>query len=322
MVDIQTHLLFIKNRVDSIFQTQSWSWNAKRLAEDVLQLSDFYIQNPTQMTPWDQAWAQRALLVYFWPLNAARTHRVLNKLQQVNFFDDVENFLDFGAGTGTASWLLKEFKSVKSIESSLVPRKWFPDLSWEKKAQPNTKTCTFFSYSLTELAQLPGWAEMGGPLVFVEPSTQSDGRRLLELRKKLLSMGYSVWAPCSHQQSCPLLEKSKSDWCHDRVAFEMPFWMLDIEKYLPMKNRTLTMSYLAVKKIPPADFDWARLTGDQLFEKGKTRQLVCRGPEREFLAWMNRDGEAPTLARGDRVRLEKFEQKSNELRVSSLQALN
>ncbi|MFN9066725.1 MAG: hypothetical protein ACK5V3_05815, partial [Bdellovibrionales bacterium] len=72
----------------------------------------------------------------------------------------------------------------------------------------------------------------------------------------------------------------------------------------------------------PPVYDWARLTGDQLFEKGKTRQLICRGPEREFLAWMNRDGEAPTLARGDRVILEKFEQKSNELRVKSLRSLN
>jgi ribosomal protein RSM22 (predicted rRNA methylase) len=321
MVEIQHHLQFIKNRVDSIFQTQSWSWNAKRLAEDVLRLSDFYIQNPTQKTPWDQAWAQRALLVYFWPLNAARTHRVIQKLHQVNFFDDVQNFLDFGAGTGTASWLLKELNSVQSLESSAVPQKWFPDLNWTKETQPHLKTCTFFSYSLTELNQLPSWVEMGGSLVFVEPSTQSDGRQLLELRKKLLSKDYYVWAPCTHQESCPLLEKSKSDWCHDRVIFEMPPWMLEIEKYLPMKNRTLTMSYLAVKKAKPPVFDWARLTGDQLHEKGKTRQLICRGPEREFLAWMNREGEAPTLARGDRVILEKFEQKSNELRVKSLKPL-
>ena len=56
-----------------------------------------------------------------------------------------------------------------------------------------------------------------------------------------------------------------------------------------------------------------------LIEKGKTRQSVCRGSDREFLAWFPQrmtKGEAIELQRGNLVVLgSELELKSNEIRL-------
>jgi hypothetical protein len=62
----------------------------------------------------------------------------------------------------------------------------------------------------------------------------------------------------------------------------------------------------------------SRLTGDSLKEKGKTRQLMCRSSEREFLAWMHKNKSEQTLPRGELVNLPNdLEAKSNELRITA-----
>ena len=60
-----------------------------------------------------------------------------------------------------------------------------------------------------------------------------------------------------------------------------------------------------------------RVIGDTLFERGKTRQMICRGEQREFFAWLNKEGEAPVIPQGSLISdLGEFHLKSSELRVS------
>jgi hypothetical protein len=60
----------------------------------------------------------------------------------------------------------------------------------------------------------------------------------------------------------------------------------------------------------------ARVIGDTLPERGKTRQMICRGPHREFLSWLHRFGEPPSLPRGALVRgIDTTEPKGGELRA-------
>ena len=56
---------------------------------------------------------------------------------------------------------------------------------------------------------------------------------------------------------------------------------------------------------PPAalPFASARLTGDILHEKGRSKQMVCRGSAREFLFWQHRDVEPANIKRGELVQL-------------------
>lgn len=285
-----------------------------KLASAVKTLSDWFIAHPDGFTPWHEPWAQQAYLAYYLPLNELRARQVVLEGEAVGFFEGLERIVDYGAGPATASFALKSSKNrwadFRLIERSHVPAAWFGrdhdfryQTAWSKDLHGNdAKTLFVASYSLTE-GELPAASLHYEALMLIEPSTQDDGRRLLELRRRLLGEGYHAWAPCPHQQGCPLLEKSARDWCHDRVHVERPDWLKRIEDRLPFRNQTVTFSYLLMRRTPPPPPAWARLVGDRLEEKGKDRQLVCRGPEREFLAWMHKKRNRQELPRGERVRL-------------------
>ncbi|WP_413944050.1 small ribosomal subunit Rsm22 family protein [Bdellovibrio sp. HCB-162] len=305
--------------------------DSKALAKCVQALSDFFIHKPDDATPWHETWAQVAYLCYYLPLNATRLGAIIEEAEKRNFFAGLERVIDFGAGLATASLTLSEKRSFKfqlierASEPQKIIEKFFPQFQaeeWQRtfsapKLKDPGKTLAVFSYSLTELSDIPDWAYQCEALMLVEPSTQQDGRKLLQLRQKLLENGYHVWAPCTHEGPCPLLTQSKTDWCHDRVHFAAPEWFNKMEEQLPMKNRTLTMSYLLMRKTPAQKINAARVVGDQLKEKGKDRQMICRGSEREFLAWMHKSKIEQEIPRGVLVEIPDDIQKvSNELRLA------
>lgn len=337
------------------------------LAESVRKLSDFYINNQSGATPWHERWAQAAYLSYFFPLNWARSQAVCDEGRRVGFFNGLESFIDFGSGLSSFGFLLEGFSAGIFVEPAEEARRLHqrlveesgpggnvnlhtgaPNYEWHPRVRlidQTDKLLGVFSYVLTELPALPQWGFDVEALLIVEPSTREDGRRLQELRGQLIEKGFYPWAPCTHAQACPLLVHSRTDWCHDRVHFEHPAWFEAIEKLLPMKNRTITFSYLLMRRTKPphmtrahlsvvsetegpaglttipasetaaATGPLARLVGDQLEERGKTRQLVCQGPERQFLSWLHRNGPAPGLKRGHLVQMPaEQDERGNEIR--------
>jgi hypothetical protein len=303
--------------------------NPKSLAQAVLCQSDFYIRHPYQETPWKEYWAQAAQLAYYFPLNWIRAQAVLDRGEEVWFWDGLESYVEFGSGLGTFTSQNRYFNSGLCIEPSLEAQSIAKSLThhlgvtrplkWNVRGEiPASMDVVIFSYVLTELPQLPSWAYGIKSLVLVEPSTQDDGRRLMNLREHLIKKGYYPWAPCVHNNACPLLAESKKDWCHDRVLFDAPRWWLDMEEYLPMKNRTITFSYLLMKKETPdiKNANLGRLVGDSLVEKGKTRQMVCRSSRREFLSWLHKETERFELPRGEIVSIpEEAVKKGAEIRI-------
>lgn len=307
--------------------------DVSRISESILRLSDFYIHEPQSPTPWKETWAQIAYLSYFLPLNFLRARAVIDEGLKIGFFDGLKSLIDFGAGLGSGSLSLDKIPHQLFIERSRVAQEIHSNLlkdssfhrNWQTEApqEVGNSALSIFSYSLTELHRLPDWALDSEALMIIEPATRDDGRKLLELRSQFIGLGFHIWAPCTHQKECPLLTQSKTDWCHDRIHFKQPAWFQKIEQHLPMKNSTLTTSYLLARKTPPklSLSEQARTVGDQVKEKGKTRQLVCRGPEREFLTWMERDwGKvAPRVPRGVLFNWPDensgAEKKSNEVRL-------
>jgi hypothetical protein len=308
------------------------------IAESVLKLSDFYIANPDAETPWDQSFCQTAYRNYYFPLNFLRNQKIIQRGKQNDFFAHLTHFIDWGAGPGTASLALAYelkpqikkqilvdrsktvLKAFADIQQPLVKLETSTELKLGTYLDQKQHSCLVFSYSMTEIDELPsGWDQFEA-LMILEPSTSQDGRKLLELRQKLIEKGFSIWAPCTHQLNCPLLKESNHDWCHDRIVVDAPDWFWDLDQKLPMKNKTITTSYLLAhkKKSPEFAKNIARLTGDSREEKGKTRQLICRGEKREFLTWMHKQTTPQVFPRGELVRLpELIEEKSNELRVQS-----
>ena len=84
------------------------------IADAVLTLSDFYINNPNSETPWNKNYCQMAYRHYYMPLNYLRCEKVIERGLQVNFFDNLTHFIDWGAGPGTASLALARSEKLKS----------------------------------------------------------------------------------------------------------------------------------------------------------------------------------------------------------------
>jgi len=314
-----------------------------KIAQAIHRMSDFYIQNPTAPTPWSEPWAQVAQWAYYLPLNYLRNLSVVAEAQRQNFFEGLSEVIDFGAGLGAGFRSLpSNFENYFVIEKSSLalelvkktsPSNYFftdkigtalSSTNSESKSLPlhHKKTLSLFSYSLTELDQIPEWALQNEALMILEPSTQQDGRRLQEWRSDLIGNGFHIWAPCTHHQACPMLLHSKKDWCHHRLHIKKPDWLERIELKLPWRNQTLTVSYLLARKKQKtnalsANANLTRIVGDSLVEKGKTRQQICKNNQREFLSWLHKNSVAPELYRGDLVSWspEQAEIKSNEIRL-------
>lgn len=319
---------------------ENLSFSESKLVDAILRLSDFYISHPDKETPWSEAYCQLAYRYYYMPLNFLRCAQVIKRGQQNHFFQNLNTFIDWGCGPGTASLALaanlelqiqikkqilidhssKVLNQFKDLTSHLIQPQISNETQLKNWTHLNTdQSCLVMSYSLTEVSNLPSnWNEFEA-LMILEPSTSEDGRRLLNIRSQLLQAGYTIWAPCTHQLTCPLLTESKNDWCHDRIHVEAPEWFKKIEQKLPMKNNTITTSYLLARKKsrPETHSNIGRLTGDSREEKGKTRQLFCRNEKREFLTWMHKKIEPQILYRGDLFELpENYELKANEIRLT------
>lgn len=328
----------LPQNITNYLETCAKQENLKKIAEAILNLSDFYTAEEGKSSPWDQPSMEKAYFYYFFPLNLLRSYRVCENAEFLNFFSGIQSIEDFGSGLGSASWPLLELhlpvqnfeKSIKAIQ---LHRKILADIRgsavgdqirWHQMDQFKTTgesvgLLKMMSYSLNELPIEDSlmWLENAEAVLLIEPSTQLAGRNLQMLRAALLNKGFHAWAPCTHQMECPMLLHSKTDWCHDRMRVELPNYFEDLEKHLPIRNRTLTFSYLLMRKTPPEkQLHRVRVVSDQLEEKGKTRSMICRNSNREWLSWLHRQGPAPDLDRGSLIEWEgTAEVKGQELRL-------
>lgn len=307
----------------------------RALALSVKKLSDYYLIAPGSATPWDKDFALPATLAYFMPLNGVRMAEVFREAKRFLPAESISEIWDFGSGLGTTQWILEdqewlEPRPLYSLEISKLAanvhdemqsfgRRWVSEA--RRTATPKRGALAVFSYSFLEMQKaLPDLAAFDHWLI-LEPSTRERGRALMEWRSRFISDGLEPLAPCTHSYACPLLTHSPRDWCHMRVHFEGPEWFQKMEAHLPMKNRTLTYSYLLASRTV-RDSSWrgaARVIGDTLPEKGKTRQMICRGPGREFFSWLHKNGEPPFIPHGALVQqIGNPEVKGGELRVGPL----
>lgn len=301
----------------------------KYVVETTHWMSDSF-QAADSVTPWGEHQRQQAYFAYFHALNVVRIMAVLQSLKEVVPDFRSDRVLDFGSGLGASELAWNEVfeKSLWTfLESDKHAQKFHQCIHESSEAEPewiraeteisNDPETVIASYSLNELQKLPRFFLKAENLILIEPSTSHHARKLMQLRQQLIDSGFSILAPCIHQSNCPLLLHSKKDWCHDRIHFNAPDWFKTLEEQLPMANRTLTFSYLVASKkhrahIPEGS---VRVIGDTMKEKGKTRQMICRGEDREFLSWLKKHGKAPHIPHGSLyLPPEELEKKGAELR--------
>lgn len=278
----------------------------KNLAQDVLRMSDFYIAHPQEATPWQEPWCQRAQACYFLPLNCIRNQAVVDQGIALGFFSGIETAIDVGSGLGAVALAAHDLEvrwsglEISSIAQKLS-QKINPSLVFTSQVQ--AVDLVSFSYSMTEDLGLESVLPKTKNLWITEPALREDARHLQSLRDRLTSQGWSLWAPCTHQEHCPLLE-NPTDWCHDRVHFQAPDWFLEIESHLPMKNSNLAHSYLLASKRPAPDHShMARVVSDYLVEKGKSKLVLCHSGEKETVTWLHRNINPEPVSRGALVRI-------------------
>lgn len=303
------------------------------LANQVLKLSDHFTQKVGERTPWRETFAREAYLAYFLPLNFVRLTAALREVERFLDWNCVSEVWDIGSGTGATHFALEDATNLPAksffnvevapeaieihkrlIEAGPKPR-FKPE--YRDQIEPSPSALGIFSYAFVETRTPLELLSKFEHLLIVEPSVREVGRTLMELRAKLIAEGWSPLAPCTHAEGCPLLLHSQKDWCHMRVHYSAPQWWDEMEAHLPMKNRTLTYSYLLVSRTQK-DSKWrgeVRVIGDTLPEKGKTRQLMCRGSQREFLSWLHKQGEPPYIPHGALIAgLNNVETKGAEVR--------
>jgi hypothetical protein len=287
-------------------------------SEAVLRISDHYTQSRERRSLWEQEWFRRG----YHPLNLVRTLGVLREARRFGFFEGLAQWIEIGSGSGACSEALaidglKNFSSFLFHDDASEALKLHQSLNtlpnnicqWSlqppKRLQSPKQSLVVMSYLLNELPRFPEWALDAEALLIIEPSSHVEGKSLIKTRAQLVTSGYEIWAPCCHQKSCPMDTPSKKDWCHDRIHFDQPEWFQRLESRLPIKNNTITYSYLLARRSPaPKGLGNARVIGDLRREKGKSRQLVCRSERREFLSWLKKEGSPEEISRGALVSID------------------
>jgi hypothetical protein len=297
-------------------------------SELIIILSDHFIKSDGRHTPWNEAFCRAAYLAYFTPLNVVRLSGVLRELAHLDYFSGIDCVEECGSGAGALALAF-----AGELSRGTVPQLFCSDGdSWAATAHEElsdvacerrevsrppkrtlARTVSFFSCVFTELEALPTWSQGSEGVIVVEPSTRTHFQRLAGLRKDLIKNGWSLWSPCPHEDNCPLADSR--DWCHDAIVCDQPSWFRELERYLPMKNQRVTYSFLAARKTArEKTLGAARVVGDVLISKGTSKQMICRGPEREFISWLHRNAEKDWgLKRGDFISLHTREPARNGL---------
>lgn len=156
-----------------------------------------------------------------------------------------------------------------------------------------------------------------GALVIVEPALRERTRHLHALRDRLLEGGaVSVFAPCLHSATCPMLA-IETEWCHEDLPVDLPPWTVPLARAAGLRWQGLTFSYLVLRKSsvePRAGAGGGRVrfraVSDLLRSKGKVELFICREDgARQRIRRLDRDAAAEQgipfeeLRRGDIVTL-------------------
>lgn len=146
----------------------------------------------------------------------------------------INNCIDIGAGTGSASWAINNILCIDDITclendeimlnigKKIMKNTTLENVKWKKFDICTDEICqnadlVVTSYMINELLEeekekaiLKMWESTNNILLIIEPGTPNGFKNILKARDVLLKNGANILAPCCNNHKCDIDE---NDWC-------------------------------------------------------------------------------------------------------------
>jgi ribosomal protein RSM22 (predicted rRNA methylase) len=257
----------------------------KRLAESVQRLiADYRSGRPADEPLLRNMVDATAYAAYRMPATHAAVAAVLGQLGPRI---EPRSLLDVGGGSGAGTWAaLDAFPGLQHVtvldqvpEALKLGERMLPRADWRqwRLGEPlDAADLVLVSYVLGELtpeAQHTLVDEAGAAaaeaVVIVEPGTPLGYRRILDARERLIAAGWTVAAPCPHQQACGMTGR---DWCHFSARVNRSALHRRL-KDAELGYEDEKFAYVAVTRHP--DETQGRVVRHPAFRKGLVTLQVC-----------------------------------------------
>lgn len=244
------------------------------------------------------------------PATYGAVHKSIEKTFELNTYE-IDEVLDVGSGTGTATWAcfehfgnkkytcLEREKSMIEVGKMLMENhQYLKDTEWiefdaSKENLNRTADLVICSYMINELnkdivekivKQL--WDATKKVLVIIEPGTPHGFSNIKNIRDIVLKKGGNIIAPCTHQCECKI---PQDDWC----GFSCRVQRSKIHKKL--KEGTVgfedeKFSYIAFSKNEAKRAE-NRILRHPIINKGYSEFKVCTSDGIKSIKLSKKDGQ-------------------------------
>lgn len=146
-------------------------------------------------------------------------------------------------------WLLCEANILNELLSKNPERKEYD----EADSSETGTDCEASLLGRLLSAWLPVWKKSPARALalFVEPGTRLGGDAIMNLRRCALELDFQALAPCTHDNGCPLLGKTRKhgsqaeSWCHFTFsALGAPDWLKKLSHEAGLEKKSLSLSML------------------------------------------------------------------------------
>lgn len=201
---------------------------------------------------------------------------------------------DWGAGTGTAAWVMHELgwqSQIVAVEhmphmldmaktlAALHPDANFSkNILWHCDNKIVPADLVLMSYMLSEQqdpqwqqALNQAWSATHETLIIIEPGTPAAFDRLRAARMALINSGAMVIAPCGHNNPCPM---AANDWCHFSERLSRLPWQRQA-KQATLSYEDEPFCYIIAQRHPTTTLPSSRLVCPPQHHKGHINLDVC-----------------------------------------------
>lgn len=96
-----------------------------------------------------------------------------------------------------------------------------------------------------------GWERMlapGGRLLLIEPGVRPSAAQLVRLRGAAVERGWTIVAPCTHAETCPVPGRRGGSWCHFACdTAGAPRWLESLGRAARLPKERASLSFLLLQ---------------------------------------------------------------------------